>query len=66
MPKQKTNSAAKKRFTVTGSGNIKRGHQNRRHLLSGKETARKRNSRRSVFVSNTQSKTIEKLVGNQG
>lgn len=66
MPKQKTNSAAKKRFNVTGSGNIKRGHQNRRHLLSDKETGRKRNARRSVYVSKTQAKTIEKLVGNQG
>ena len=66
MPKQKTNSAAKKRFKVTKSGNIKRGRQNRRHLLATKETGRKRNSRRPAYVSNTQAKTIEKLVGNQG
>ena len=66
MPKQKTNSAAKKRFVVTKSGKIKRGNQNKRHLLAGKETARKRNARRTSYVSNTQAKTIKKLVGNQG
>jgi len=66
MPKQKTNSAAKKRFKVTKSGNIKRARQNKRHLLAGKETARKRNARRPAYVSKTQAKTIEKLVGQQG
>lgn len=66
MPKQKTNSAAKKRFTVMKSGAVKRGRQHRRHLLTDKETSRKRQARRAVYVSNTQSKTIKKLVGNQG
>ncbi|MBQ8468833.1 MAG: 50S ribosomal protein L35 [Clostridia bacterium] len=66
MPKQKTNSAAKKRFVVTKSGKIKRGNQNKRHLLSSKETGRKRDARRTSYVSNTQAKTIKKLVGNQG
>ena len=65
MPKQKSNSAAKKRFVVTKSGKVKRAKQNHRHLLTGKETAMKRNSRGTTYVSKTQEKTIKKLVGNQ-
>ena len=36
MPKQKNNSAAKKRFNVLKSGKVKRGHQNKRHILTKK------------------------------
>ena len=39
MPKQKTNSAAKKRFIVKKSGLIKRSQQGRRHILSKKSTS---------------------------
>lgn len=62
MPKQKTNSAAKKRFSVKKSGVIKRSKQGRRHILTKKTTAAKRNLRKSAYVSSTQSKTIKKLV----
>jgi large subunit ribosomal protein L35 len=43
MPKMKTNSSAKKRFTVTGSGKIKRKKAFKRHILTKKETKQKRN-----------------------
>ena len=43
MPKQKTNSAAKKRFIVKKSGVIKRSKQGRRHILTKKTTGTKRN-----------------------
>ena len=66
MPKQKTNSAAKKRFVVLKSGKVKRAHQHKRHLLTCKETGRKRNARRTAYVFKGQEKTIAKLVGNQG
>nr|HPH88222.1 50S ribosomal protein L35 [Chitinophagales bacterium] len=36
MPKMKTNSSAKKRFKVTGSGKIKRAHAYKRHILTKK------------------------------
>ena len=36
MPKIKTNSSAKKRFKVTGSGKIKFAHANHRHLMRKK------------------------------
>ena len=62
MPKQKTNSAAKKRFDVKKSGLIKRSKQGRRHILTKKTTANKRNLRKSAYVSSAQEKTIKKMV----
>ena len=35
MPKIKTHSGAKKRFSVTKNGKFKRGHVGKRHLLNG-------------------------------
>lgn len=65
MPKQKNSSAAKKRFIVLASGNVKRGRQNKRHLLAHKETGRKRALRQGAYVEGKQIKTVKNLVGNQ-
>ena len=62
MPKQKTNSSAKKRFTVKKSGIIKGSHQGRRHILTKKTTKRKREMRQGTYVAKTQEKTIRTLV----
>ncbi|MCQ2284328.1 MAG: 50S ribosomal protein L35, partial [Bacteroidales bacterium] len=43
MPKIKTKSAVKKRFTLTGSGKIKRHHAYHSHILTKKTKKRKRN-----------------------
>ncbi len=43
MPKMKTNSGAKKRFVLTGSGKIKRKHAFKSHILTKKSKKRKRN-----------------------
>lgn len=43
MPKMKTKSGAKKRFSITGSGKIKRKHAYKSHILTKKATKRKRN-----------------------
>lgn len=43
MPKMKTNAGAKKRFTLTGSGKIKRKHAYKSHILTKKSKKRKRN-----------------------
>ena len=43
MPKMKTNSGAKKRFSLTGSGKIKRKHAYKSHILTKKTKKRKRN-----------------------
>jgi large subunit ribosomal protein L35 len=42
MPKMKTNPGAKKRFSLTGSGKIKRKHAFKSHILTKKATKRKR------------------------
>ncbi len=39
----KTNPGAKKRFTLTGTGKIKRKHAYKSHILTKKEKKRKRN-----------------------
>jgi len=41
MPKMKTNSSAKKRFKLTGSGKIKRKHAFKSHILTKKSKKRK-------------------------
>jgi large subunit ribosomal protein L35 len=48
--KLKTNRSAAKRFSVTGTGKIKRNKAYKRHLLSCKSTKRKRNLRKSGLV----------------
>lgn len=65
MPKQKNSSAAKKRFVVMPSGRVKRAKQNKRHILTKKETKRKRDLRKSAYVFKGEEKTIKQLVGKQ-
>ena len=48
--KLKTNRSAAKRFSVTGTGKIKRNKAYKRHLLSCKSTKQKRNLRKSGLV----------------
>ena len=42
MPKVKTKSGAKKRFKLTGTGKIKRKNAFKNHILTKKETAKKK------------------------
>ena len=48
MPKLKTNKAAKKRYSYTATGNVKRTKANRRHRLATK-TARQRKTGKVFF-----------------
>ena len=43
MPKLKTHKGAAKRFRTTATGKIKRGHSHARHILTKKDSKRKRN-----------------------
>ena len=52
MPKMKTKSSAKKRFTITGSGKIKRKHAFKSLILTKKATKRKRNLTHAGLVNN--------------
>ena len=63
MPKMKTNSGAKKRFTLTGSGKIKRKHAFKSHILTKKDTKRKRNLTYFGQVDKADRKNIQLLLG---
>lgn len=62
MPKMKTNSGAKKRFTITGSGKIKRKHAFKSHILTKKSTKRKRNLTYFGLVDKADEKNIKLLL----
>jgi len=62
MPKIKTHRGAAKRFTVTGSGRIKRTKAYASHILTKKNTKRKRNLRKSALVDHTDVKSVRKLI----
>lgn len=63
MPKMKTKSGAKKRFKLTGSGQIKREKAYQAHILTSKSKKRKRNLRQSTLVAATDVKTIKRMLG---
>ncbi len=62
MPKMKTNSAAKKRFSFTGSGKIKRKHAFHSHILTKKTTKQKRNLCYSATVASVDERKIKNLL----
>ncbi|MEX2573160.1 MAG: 50S ribosomal protein L35 [Balneolaceae bacterium] len=62
MPKMKSNSGAKKRFKVTGSGKIKRKKAFRSHILTKKSSKRKRQLGKETLVDSTNEKAIKKLI----
>lgn len=62
MPKMKTKAGAKKRFTITGSGKIKRKHAYKSHILTKKSTKRKRNLRYFGTVDKADEKNVKLLL----
>jgi large subunit ribosomal protein L35 len=62
MPKMKTNSGASKRFSVTGSGKIKRKHAFKRHILTKKSNKAKRNLGYFAIVDKTDVKNVKLLL----
>ena len=62
MPKVKTNSAAKKRFKLTGSGKIKRKHAFNSHILTKKTTKQKRNLVHATLVDSPDMPRIKALL----
>ena len=62
MPKMKTNRSAAKRFRKTGSGKLKRAKAFTSHILTKKSAKRKRNLRKTGYVSTTQEKVMKKLL----
>ncbi len=62
MPKVKTNSSAKKRFKVTGTGKITHQKSFRRHLLSKKSKKRKRGMRKDGLVNHANLDFVKRLL----
>ena len=62
MPKMKTDSGAKKRIKVTGSGRLRRRKAFRGHLLEKKSSKRTRRLGREADVSPGQAKNVKKLM----
>ncbi len=62
MPKMKTKSSAKKRFSFTGSGKIKRKHAYKSHILTKKSTKRKRNLTYTTVIDKADEKNIRALL----
>ena len=60
--KQKTNSSAKKRFKLTGTGKVRRRHAGMRHLLEHESSGKKRNKRFDTAVSDSDIKKIKILL----
>lgn len=62
MPKMKTHKGAAKRFRITGTGKLKRGHAFRSHILTKKSSKTKRHLRKGGYVSKSQLKVMKKLL----
>ena len=62
MPKMKTNSGAKKRFALTGSGKIKRKHAFKSHILTKKSKKRKLALTHSALVHKTDERSIKQQL----
>ena len=63
MPKMKTNSGSKKRFTLTGTGKVKRKHAFKSHILTKKTNKQKRNLTHVGLVASVDEKRVKALLG---
>ncbi len=62
MPKIKTHSGAKKRFKLTKSGKVKRGHAYRSHILTKKTTKIKRGFRKNAYADKTNTAAVKNML----
>lgn len=62
MPKMKSNSGAKKRFKVTGSGKVKRSQAFKRHLLDNRSKNRKRKLTGSAMVHPSDEARVKRML----
>ena len=62
MPKLKTHKGAAKRFRLTATGKIKRGHSHARHILTKKTNKRKRLLDIDGLIAKPDQKRIEALL----
>lgn len=62
MPKMKTKSGAKKRFSLTASGRIKRKHAYKSHILTKKSKKRKRNLTQTGLVHKADEANVKSML----
>jgi large subunit ribosomal protein L35 len=62
MPKMKTNSGAKKRFALTGTGKIKRKHAFKSHILTKKTKKQKRNLTQAGLVNTRDERNVKQML----
>ncbi len=62
MPKMKTNSSAKKRFKLTGTGKIARKNAYKSHILTKMSTKRKRNLSHTSLVSDGDLGNVRRML----
>jgi large subunit ribosomal protein L35 len=62
MPKLKTHRGAAKRFSLTGTGKVKRSKAFTSHIMSTKTRKRKRNLRKSILMDQTFERQIKRLI----
>ena len=62
MKKRKTNRSAAKRFRVTGTGLIKRGHSHARHILTKKPRKRVRKLTSPALVSKADTARVKRML----
>ena len=62
MAKLKTVSGAKKRFTLTGTGRIKRKHAYHSHILTKKTKKQKRNLDHFAILDKVDEKRVKELL----
>ena len=62
MPKLKTKSAVKKRFSLTATGKIKRTTAYKRHCLACKNTKMKRQARGGRILNVTNFDTVKRFM----
>jgi len=63
MPKMKTDSGAKKRIKITGSGKLRRRKAFRGHLMEKKSSARSRRLGRETDLAPGQEKRVKRMMG---
>ncbi len=62
MPKMKTNSGAKKRFTLTGTGKLRRKHAYKSHILTKKTKKQKRNLTHVAIVDPANVRSVKEML----
>ncbi len=62
MPKMKSNRGAKKRFRLSGTGNVRRQKAGKSHILTKKSTKRKRNLRKVGLIAAQDTKRVKKMI----